>query len=124
MNDKRGHYILKKKQIFPVGLFEWATFYDSDQRIVKQEHFTLKRQPRFLNPKRAKKDRRTVFLSTTFLGIDYYGGMFETMFFCDQKPGKIDTFERCHTYTQAQRVHKRAVGLLRVNCHRFVRVSP
>jgi hypothetical protein len=89
-------YILKGKKAIPVeDLIEWAKWFETADRAVKQE--TLK---------------NGYYVSTVFLGIDYnfMEGkplLFETMVF-KGKEGDLD-MARYSTWEEAEAGHKRIV---------------
>lgn len=91
----------KDHNVIPCDLMEWARFFQSPERIVKQEEvFGIK-------------------VSTVFLGIDHGWGwleqefperyapvVFETMIFDDVENNYM---ERCSTWDEALAMHSRAV---------------
>ena len=90
MNNK--HYILKNKEVIESDFMTWAKFFESKERIVKQEEVNGYK------------------VSTVFLGIDHNFGegkplLFETMVF----GGKDEEQERYSTYKQAEQGHKKMV---------------
>lgn len=91
------HWILVDKEIKPVDLMTWARWYETADRHVGNDRFG------------------DVHVSTVFLGIDHsFGGkkplLFETMIF----GGKHDECQtRCSTYEQAEKMHKKAVRLVK-----------
>ena len=91
----RDKYILdKEKNIIPADLMEWATFFETNDRIVKQEEIDGK------------------FISTVFLGLNHdFSGrgkplIFETMIF---KDGKEVYLNRYSTWKEAEEGHAEAV---------------
>lgn len=91
------HWILVGKKVKPVGLMEWAEWYETAERHVGNDKIG------------------EVFVSTVFLGIDHsFGGgkplLFETMIF----GGKRNEYqERCSTYNEAVEMHKKALDLVK-----------
>jgi hypothetical protein len=96
MNNK--YYILgKDHKLIETNLMAWAKFFESPDRIVKQENIG------------------DVRVSTVFLGIDHNFSegeplLFETMIF----DGKHDGYQdRCTTWEQAEKMHQKAVDLVK-----------
>lgn len=83
-----GYYILKNKRPIQVSFYKWAIWFDSPDRIVKQEEID------------------GVQISTVFIG---YGHLFETMIF----GGDHDGYQcRCDTWQEAEAEHQKAVDLI------------
>ena len=88
------HYILIKKKVFEVSLMHWAEWFETADRIVRQQ--TLKNGR---------------FVSTVFLGIDHNFGagkplLFETMVFPSKGGyGELDV-DRYSSYKEAEKGHK------------------
>lgn len=92
MSDK---YILDGKKAVPEpNLMKWAQWFESADRVVKQEMIG------------------DVKVSTVFLGLDHSFGeggpmLFETMIF----GGKHDEDQdRCSTWEQAEEMHQKAIN--------------
>jgi hypothetical protein len=101
--EKFKHYKLEGTKVVECDLYEWAKFFESDDRILKQEYVK-------------NKDGGDMFVSTVFLGIDhgFFAAesakpiVFETMVFT--YPEKESVYElRCATYSEALRMHKKLV---------------
>ena len=96
-----GYWILdddKKPKRVPT-VEEWGRFFETANRIVKQETIG------------------EVRVSTVFLGIDHQHGdgppvLFETMIFGGSHDGYQ---ERCSTWQQAEDMHAKACAMLRKN---------
>ena len=94
-----GYWVLDSdKNLIQVdSVEEWARFFESGDRIMKQETIGESQ------------------VSTVFLGIDHRFGsdpplLFETMVF----GGKCDGHqERCSTWKQAEEMHERVCGIVR-----------
>lgn len=92
------YYILKGTEVIPASVEQWAeSFNDRENRIVEQNHIG------------------EILISTVFLGLDHSWNagdppmIFETMIF----EGKYDEYqERCSSYKQALKMHKRAYDLV------------
>mgnify|MGYP001584262846 FL=1 len=87
------HYILKGKEIIETDLMTWGKFFESPDRIVKQENLP--------NGKR---------VSTVFLGLDHNFGegeplLFESMVFGTDE----EVQERYTTYDEAEEGHRKLV---------------
>lgn len=98
MNDKPDHFILDGKKAIPIDDFmEWAKWYETAKRIVKQTQL----------PGEVK-------VSTIFLGLDYgYHTdtpiLFETMIF----GGEHDQYcNRYSTYEEAEAGHQEAIEMI------------
>ena len=90
-------YILVNKQVVPCSnLSYWAEWFDDiNNRIVKQEEIG------------------EYGVSTVFLGMEHVGGMFETMIFTEIDDELDQSFERSHTWDEAEKTHKRIVAEVR-----------
>ena len=71
---------------------EWSEFFRSSNRIV------------------AKTEIGGALVSTVFLGLETYGGMFETMIFDAPKYEEYQT--RCRTWEGAVRMHAAACAIV------------
>lgn len=95
-----GYWILdsEKRPVQVDSVIEWGQFFESQDRIVKQEHIG------------------DVRVSTVFLGIDhgwFDSGppvLFETMIF----GGEHDQWQdRCSTWKEAEHMHEQACAMVR-----------
>ena len=94
MSDR--HYILKNKKAVKATLLEWAKWFETNNRIIKQDTLDS-----------------GILVSTVFLGLNHRFGegkplIFETMVFDDNDGGDHD-MERYSTYEQALNGHKKMV---------------
>jgi hypothetical protein len=97
MKIDRLHYILDGRNVVTVDLDTWARWFETSNRVVKQEH---------IGP---------YFVSTVFLGINhrFVGNgpplIFETMVFHPSAStlGAEMECERCSTYDEAEEQHER-----------------
>ena len=93
-----GHWILVDREPVKCTLLEWGAWFETDERRIDQT------------------DIGDVHISTVFLGIDHSFGasgppvLFETMIF----GGEHDQYQdRCCTYTEAKKMHTKALWLVR-----------
>lgn len=102
------HYILdENREPKEVELFEWVTWLEKADRVVKQEFGEDPNGFRY-------------FISTVFLGLDYSFAevdppqLFETMVFKVDPDGNIDYAEeeclRCATWEEAENQHEAVIS--------------
>lgn len=92
------HWILEGRELKEAGFIEWASWFQNNDRVVKQQEL-----------------KNGLYVSTVFLGLDHSFGegpplLFETMVF--PKKGDftdMDT-ERYSTYEEAEKGHKKMVN--------------
>lgn len=111
-----GKYILKgKKAIKETNLFKWAEWFETADRIVAQNTIEHIKGKRWGNIGIGKIEK--IKVSTVFLGLDhsFNGGkplLFETMIFGG---GYDDYQERYTTWEEAEKGHKKALELVKIN---------
>ncbi len=91
-----GKYKLRRKKVVPVDdLLEWALWFETADRRV--------------STKKIRQGKKLLWVSTVFLGIEHFGGIFETMVFLSDRSTLEEFTRRYRTWSEAARGHRKVV---------------